>query len=545
MRELFEDDDFEKANSQQRRHRLDVSVASSAVTLPQPTGLSMSIVPKAAVTSSPASTTAGIDSDGGESLFGGSDASDNDTLSGESDNESLFGASDDDSVDGDDFDADSENGSVDDNASISEGSDIESFSDDSNDEPDTDNQLSSAFGVLSTTSAGNLGLQSLHHLARRQSQNNGSGVEGSETVDFDRTCLTALNYPLMMIRYTEREDVAFIVFQVWVLGMSTVALLNESVPHVLASLLTHVASTGWSAYKLASTASFHADFISFINDGACSSSSNILQDYWSVRTRAEIPTLILNVIFLAISGFMTWKLLKVFGWQTYKRMGASHSVNRLYMTILSLSIVIQLSLYFMAVTLVVWLDQLSHGDIAKLSTSKTIYRALFIVSVIILIPWLFTGWLAVRRDAKVPMLIFLMISIWFVGGWGALFFASAFQWTFITWRFFAVMASLSVFLTGSAFILALYCWKKFGRGLGSGMRFDCNSKAVNLTAILILLTGSEFGAMGGDFAPVFPPVKDEEKIGFPSERPLPTYSGVFDIRKGAAHRSDGYHSRSL
>ena len=37
------------------------------------------------------------------------------------------------------------------------------------------------------------------------------------------------------VENTKREDLAFIGFQVWLLGMSLVALLNESIPHVYVS----------------------------------------------------------------------------------------------------------------------------------------------------------------------------------------------------------------------------------------------------------------------------------------------------------------------
>ena len=34
------------------------------------------------------------------------------------------------------------------------------------------------------------------------------------------------------VKNTKREDIVFICFQIWVLGMSIVALLNESIPHM-------------------------------------------------------------------------------------------------------------------------------------------------------------------------------------------------------------------------------------------------------------------------------------------------------------------------
>lgn len=43
-------------------------------------------------------------------------------------------------------------------------------------------------------------------------------------------------------------------------------------------------------------------------------------------------------------------MVQLFGWQTFKRVGASIKINRIYRLVLILSITIQLSLFFMAVT---------------------------------------------------------------------------------------------------------------------------------------------------------------------------------------------------
>ena len=58
------------------------------------------------------------------------------------------------------------------------------------------------------------------------------------------------------IHNTKREDVTFLAFQTWVLGMSLVALLNESIPHTLAALLTHLLATAWSVYQIFNTRTF-------------------------------------------------------------------------------------------------------------------------------------------------------------------------------------------------------------------------------------------------------------------------------------------------
>jgi hypothetical protein len=48
----------------------------------------------------------------------------------------------------------------------------------------------------------------------------------------DPRCLTALLWPLETLRNTKREDIVFLNFHVWVLSMSIVAILNESLVHM-------------------------------------------------------------------------------------------------------------------------------------------------------------------------------------------------------------------------------------------------------------------------------------------------------------------------
>lgn len=113
------------------------------------------------------------------------------------------------------------------------------------------------------------------------------------------------------IQNTKREDIVFIAFNFWVLGMSIVALLNESIPHIFASLLTHVMSTAWAVFQITHTAGFRSTFDRIITQGACASAPPILPAFWRQRAMAEFPSLAMHVVSLFISSFLTWKLVKV------------------------------------------------------------------------------------------------------------------------------------------------------------------------------------------------------------------------------------------
>ncbi|KAJ7462796.1 hypothetical protein B0H11DRAFT_1734961 [Mycena galericulata] len=323
-----------------------------------------------------------------------------------------------------------------------------------------------------------------------------------------KNCMWSLNWPVSILDNTKREDIVFIAFQFWVLGMSTVALLNESIPHIIASLLTHVLATAWSGYQIYHTANFRQDFDNLITHGACDGAPSLLPTYWEDRARAEIPTLALNAAALVISCVLTWKLVKLFGWQTFKRVGASLTINRIYKLVLVLSITLQLSLFFMGATVSLFLDQLFNGWVGHLAWYSMLYKVMFIITAVLLIPWLMAGWFSVRRELRLGMIAFLGLSLLYLAGWGVMFLSTTFRWTFVTWDFFAIVATASVFLTLLSFILGIVCRYNFGKGL---LRYLNAQEALP----------------GDDFMPVTH-AEDIEKVAFPSnEKAVPTFSATF------------------
>jgi len=278
------------------------------------------------------------------------------------------------------------------------------------------------------------------------------------------SCIHSLNYPHEILRNTKREDIVFITFQFWVLGMSIVALLNESIPHLFASLLTHLVATAWAGFQISHTAMFRKEFRRLTVEGACAP-VNLLPNYWGPRRLAELSGLVLNVVAVLISIFLTQKLVKAFGWQTFKRVGASRAVRRIYMNVLMLSIAIQLSAFFMCTAVALWIDQLWNGAVGSLATMSAVPKVSLIITLILLVPWLTMGWFAVRRELKTPMTIFLALCITYLCGWSLMFLSDTFRWTFVRWRLFSFITSASVLLAIFSFILGIVCRLNFGKGL--------------------------------------------------------------------------------
>ncbi|EJU00913.1 hypothetical protein DACRYDRAFT_116797 [Dacryopinax primogenitus] len=323
----------------------------------------------------------------------------------------------------------------------------------------------------------------------------------SATITTD--CARVLIWPFQQLAQTKRRDAFFITFQLWVLGMSLHALYAESIPSVIAVFVTHLFATGWTAYEVVQTAMFRASFLAITQNSACNG-VNLLPNYWVARGAVEIPTLIINCLTLVVSAYLTWKLVKRFGWQTFKRIGASILMHRYYQLVLILSVSIQLSTFFLVAFMALWIDQLWNGAIGHFNHHATGFQAGFIVLIILTPIWLVAGWTAVYKEWRRLMTGFLAFAGLTTVLFPFLFISPTFRLTFQTWSFFATQAVFAISLEVTTLVLGILCRLNFGNGL------------------LDYLAGPIADDDSDAFIRGLP--EDTEKIHFPSMSHLPTFS---------------------
>lgn len=122
------------------------------------------------------------------------------------------------------------------------------------------------------------------------------------------------------------------------------------------------------------------------------------------------------------------------------------------------------------------------------------------------------------------MVVFLVLSLLYVVGWGVMFDSPTFRWTFVQWRFFSAVISLSVALIFISFLLGIVCRVNFGRGLPRYRKLiHIVQKYLADRTTLLISVNAEEPLAGDDY-----PSTDAEKIDFPSNaRPIPTFSAAF------------------
>lgn len=89
--------------------------------------------------------------------------------------------------------------------------------------------------------------------------------------------------------------------------------------------------------------------------------------------------------FISFQLQMSCKLyfFQLFGWQTFKRVGASRTINRIYKLVLTLSITIQLALFFIVASIGLWLDSLINGVVGRHAEQASLYKVLMIVVLVV------------------------------------------------------------------------------------------------------------------------------------------------------------------
>lgn len=80
----------------------------------------------------------------------------------------------------------------------------------------------------------------------------------------------------------------------------------------------------------------------------------------------------------------------MYGWITFKKMGASRTIARAYKCALALGICIQLLLFFYTASVTIFLDQMNKNLVGSNPDHKTLLIVGYSISIVCVAPWLYT-----------------------------------------------------------------------------------------------------------------------------------------------------------
>ncbi|KAH8823863.1 hypothetical protein DL96DRAFT_240512 [Flagelloscypha sp. PMI_526] len=296
------------------------------------------------------------------------------------------------------------------------------------------------------------------------------GVTPDGQILLDLPCITSFVWLAEMLRDAKREDIATLTFQIWLLTLAVVTILNESLPHLGTVLIGHVLLTGWAAFRISESFRLKSIYETAIVGGPCRN-FDPMGNWWDVRLSHAIPMVVMNGLALIVMGGLSIKLFRVYAKQTFSRVGATAQIHHLYKLVLFLSACLQLTGFFTLVSAAIWLDKIGYGPVRPFVDHFPIYLAGSVITAVFTIPWLVLGWTSVRRERRNGLIAFFGLSFVMLSIAIAMFASPIYRFVFDRWPFFATMTVTSfVVMLATAFIGAL-CGRNFGNGLAQYCKF--------------------------------------------------------------------------
>jgi len=307
---------------------------------------------------------------------------------------------------------------------------------------------------------------------------NGQGTS-LDDVPLNNTCTSMLLYPSQHLYNSKREDIAFALLQFWLFMISVMAMMYDSVPHVLTVFITRITLTAWSIYALWRTNWQASVFNEMIETPGSPCSIAIFGQYFSTRILYEIPDLILNCTALGISAYLSWTLLRAYNAETFAYVGAPKAITKLYKYFLALQVCLQLEVFVLLTAAGLWADQLFNTYIHEITVFTQLYEALILCYAILIGPWLFMAWYGIRYEKRKITIAFIAAGSVFLAASAAMFKSPVYRWTFYAWPCEGCFITSSLILLSASIALGSVCLKNFGKGLSQYLYAEANLSKSN------------------------------------------------------------------
>ncbi|KAK7468409.1 hypothetical protein VKT23_002924 [Stygiomarasmius scandens] len=306
-------------------------------------------------------------------------------------------------------------------------------------------------------------------------------LQPTDSVTLSQQCIETLLYPSQHFHNARREDIALLVLQLWLLGISVLAVYYDSVPHILAGLIAHILFTTWSIYSLWRTFYQQTIFDQMIETPGTYCSISMFSAYFRTRIAYEICDLVLNITAFAFATYSTWYLVRVFNTKSVQRLAAPKRVKAIYGYFLAVQVCLQLEAFIMMTWMGLWLDQLENSYVSQISNHLSIFRGIFVWYTVLLGPWMLLGWWGIRLEKRILTAVFILMSFVFTAVAGIMLYSQVYRWTFYAWPFFGCMVVFSLVLLVFTFPLSILCWMNFGKGLAQYLHADSVLASSNFT----------------------------------------------------------------
>ncbi|KAF4586215.1 hypothetical protein EYR38_010489 [Pleurotus pulmonarius] len=344
-------------------------------------------------------------------------------------------------------------------------------------------ELNKALDGLISSSQSQVRCSSPHAERVNIADNRLDGVRVGETV-LSLKCVESFVWINDTLKDAKREDLVTLAFHAWVFVMMVLTVVNESIPHLVASLAACILGTAWAGARIQTAKSWHWMYRRYIMFGSCDG-TDLLGDWFKLRARPAIPIVFINALTTFAFVYLSISIYKTYSKRSIARAGASKEVQRIYKFALLFSTSLNLAAFFNVVSASIWIDKVSSSALRGVADHIQVYQALFIVSLLLEFPWLISGWMSVRKESRFLFLFFMGVGIVPFVIATVMFTSEVYGFIFHTWTFFATVTITSYTFTITTLFIGAFCRTQFGKGLAHFLQVEQALEQLDFTPVYL------------------------------------------------------------
>ncbi|CAO0792040.1 unnamed protein product [Mucor circinelloides] len=243
------------------------------------------------------------------------------------------------------------------------------------------------------------------------------------------------------------ENIAFMGFQVWFLGMAFDATVYQNTAEILALAILNVLCSILGALQV-------VDGVKWL-DRLLHTSYSV--DALAMAEKIEISLSVVILTFAVIMSFLSYQMSKQFGWNIYKKIGADVQIQKMYRMFQFFVLALKIDVFTQFMVSIFYLMQFALKQGIMWETIIQVIVTIFII------PFLYFARSAGSAESKPKMIMFIVFECLVLFHF-ALIFSQTLQPN-NNWYTWICLIWIGVAFALVSCVLGIICMRNFGKGL--------------------------------------------------------------------------------
>ncbi|CEP13731.1 hypothetical protein [Parasitella parasitica] len=284
--------------------------------------------------------------------------------------------------------------------------------------------------------------------------NRGLESDAIQSYDLDDFEQEAITNAIERLRRIKWENIAFIGFQFWFVGMSFDATVYQNAAEVIALAVMNLACAIFGALEVIDG----KRWLKTLTDIKVKHAIPIITTPIQIAYYVEIALSICVGLYAILFVYLSFAVVREFGWVIYKKIGADLEIQRMYRTLQLFVLALKIDIFIEFLVSVFYLIQFA---LKSGFSSWTTY--VFVVITILMLPMLYFGRASVASESPFKVIIFVIFQLCIVFQLVLIAIeATSGKDYWYTWICFVILGMIIAVATA---ILAILCMINFGKGL--------------------------------------------------------------------------------